>query len=196
MLVILDNGHGNQTSGKRSPKWTDGSQLFEYVFTRNVVEAIAAQLSLIGIDSHILVPERFDLSLKKRVIRANKIIARVKYCILLSIHGNGHGNENAKGFEVWTYPKCSDKSKELAQLIYNKADQYNIFKMRPDYRDGNPDKSARFKINSVNCPSILTESGFYTNEEECKYMMSITGQNEIAAIHTEAIKEYLKKIKK
>ena len=26
--IILDNGHGNNTPGKRSPKWEDGTQLF------------------------------------------------------------------------------------------------------------------------------------------------------------------------
>ena len=47
-------------------------------------------------------------------------------------------------------------------------------------------------MNSVNCPSILTESGFYTNEKECQYMLSIKGKNEIAAIHHNAILNYLK----
>lgn len=31
--VILDNGHGKETPGKRSPIWGDGSQLFEWEFT-------------------------------------------------------------------------------------------------------------------------------------------------------------------
>ena len=30
MKVLLDNGHGENTPGKRSPKWSDGSQLFEW----------------------------------------------------------------------------------------------------------------------------------------------------------------------
>lgn len=29
MLVVLDNGHGNNTPGKRSPVWDDGTQLYE-----------------------------------------------------------------------------------------------------------------------------------------------------------------------
>ena len=30
LTVILDNGHGKDTPGKRSPVWTDGAQLFEW----------------------------------------------------------------------------------------------------------------------------------------------------------------------
>ena len=41
MVVILDNGHGSETSGKRSPKWADGKQIFEYEFNRDVVKRIA-----------------------------------------------------------------------------------------------------------------------------------------------------------
>ena len=43
---ILDNGHGGiidgeyQTPGKRSPKWEDGTQLFEGEFNRAVVKRI------------------------------------------------------------------------------------------------------------------------------------------------------------
>ena len=50
MHIILDNGHGGmlngkyQTSGKRSPKWPDGSQMFEGVFNRGVVQKIARLL--------------------------------------------------------------------------------------------------------------------------------------------------------
>jgi hypothetical protein len=45
-IWILDNGHGGiidgvyQTSGKRSPKWEDGTQLFEGEFNRAVVKRI------------------------------------------------------------------------------------------------------------------------------------------------------------
>lgn len=34
-IVLLDNGHGKETSGKRSPLWKDGSQLFEWEYIEN-----------------------------------------------------------------------------------------------------------------------------------------------------------------
>lgn len=34
MKILIDNGHGRATAGKRSPVWPDGKQLFEYEFNR------------------------------------------------------------------------------------------------------------------------------------------------------------------
>mgnify|MGYP000817767973 FL=1 len=48
MKILIDNGHGRATAGKRSPVWPDGKQLFEYEFNRDIA------LSLI----HISEPTR------------------------------------------------------------------------------------------------------------------------------------------
>lgn len=56
-FVILDNGHGIDTPGKRSPVWSDGTQLFEYEFTRDIVGKISEWLKFGGISHCILVPE-------------------------------------------------------------------------------------------------------------------------------------------
>ena len=45
MIIILDNGHGQETPGKRSPKWSDGTQLLEWEWTRRLVKAIYNQLA-------------------------------------------------------------------------------------------------------------------------------------------------------
>ena len=37
ITILLDNGHGNDTPGKRSPIWPDGSQLLEWQFNRDIV---------------------------------------------------------------------------------------------------------------------------------------------------------------
>lgn len=44
-LWILDNGHGKNTPGKRSPKLADGRQLMEYEFNRAIVKKIATMLT-------------------------------------------------------------------------------------------------------------------------------------------------------
>ena len=33
-LIIIDEGHGRDTPGKRSPLWSDGTQLYEWEFNR------------------------------------------------------------------------------------------------------------------------------------------------------------------
>ena len=72
-VIILDNGHGQETAGKRSPKFPDGSQFFEWEFNRDIVGRIAKQLKKEGIKYEILVPEIQDISLTERCKRANKI---------------------------------------------------------------------------------------------------------------------------
>lgn len=67
MKVILDNGHGRDTAGKRSP---DG-RLREYAYTREMARRIAQDLKRQGIDVSLLVPEDTDVPLKERVERAN-----------------------------------------------------------------------------------------------------------------------------
>ena len=41
-IVILDNGHGEETAGKRSPVWSDGKQLFE----GNLTGILSAELRI------------------------------------------------------------------------------------------------------------------------------------------------------
>ena len=72
-IVILDNGHGEETAGKRSPLWGDGSQLFEWEFNRDIVRRIAAKLDDLAIGYEILTPETNDVSLAERCRRANEI---------------------------------------------------------------------------------------------------------------------------
>ena len=74
-IVILDNGHGEETAGKRSPVWGDGSQLFEWEFNRDIVRRIAAKLDDLAIGYEILTPETNDVSLAERCRRANEFTA-------------------------------------------------------------------------------------------------------------------------
>ena len=55
MKVLLDNGHGENTPGKRSPKWSDGSQLFEWEYAREIAKGVHNQLRAKGIDAELLV---------------------------------------------------------------------------------------------------------------------------------------------
>ena len=75
MKVLLDNGHGENTPGKRSPKWSDGSQLFEWEYAREIAKGVYNQLRAKGIDAELLVKENIDVPLAERARRANEIAA-------------------------------------------------------------------------------------------------------------------------
>lgn len=57
MKILLDNGHGEETPGKCSPVWPDGSRLHEYEFARDIVRRIFDRLHARGVVAEIVVPE-------------------------------------------------------------------------------------------------------------------------------------------
>ena len=84
-MIILDNGHGINTPGKRSPF---EPVLYEYEFNRDIVKRISDKLNTLNIPNVILTPEEEDVSLSTRVKRANEIYSYNPDAILISIHAN------------------------------------------------------------------------------------------------------------
>ena len=116
-MVILDPGHGFNTEGKRSPVWEDGTQLFEWEFTRDIARRIKRDLSQQSIKSVILVEEAIDVRLYARADRANRIAQDFPGSFLISIHGNAGGGE---GWEVFTSPGQTE-SDRLATKLFESA---------------------------------------------------------------------------
>ncbi len=73
MKILIDNGHGVNTPGKRSP---DG-RFLEYRYNREIARAVVEHLQLRGYDTELVVPEKEDISLKERVNRANKLSCQI-----------------------------------------------------------------------------------------------------------------------
>lgn len=189
-IAILDNGHGRETAGKRSPIWPDGSQLFEYEFNRDIVARIAKKLDCLDLPYKILVPELTDVSLAERVRRANAIYkASGNMAYLISVHANAGGGT---GWEVFT-SKGVTKSDRLATIMFEEAQkEFPDFRMRTDYSDGDPDKEENFYVlKNTNCPAMLTENFFMDTERDCRLIMSEDGRNRVANMHVAAIKRII-----
>lgn len=189
-IVILDNGHGEETAGKRSPVWSDGSQLFEWEFNRDIVRRIVEKLEADGIPYRVLVPEETDISLTERARRANEIAKENNgKAYVLSIHANAGGGT---GWECYT-SVGKTKADEIATVLCNEAEKEfapDGWKMRFDYCDGDPDKESQFYIlKHTVCPAVLSENFFFDNEKDCRFMMSDDGKERIAKVHFEAIKK-------
>ena len=90
MLILIDNGHGHNTPGKRSP---DGKFL-EYAYNREIATRIVADLKDRGYNAQLLVPETEDIPLSERVRRINTRCNTLgkSNVILISIHVNAAGN--------------------------------------------------------------------------------------------------------
>ena len=203
-VIILDNGHARQTSGKRSPLFSDGkTRFFEYEFNRDVVNRIARKLDNLGIRYYKIVPEvEEDIALSVRANRVNKLCNQygAGNCVLISVHANAAGNGtqwmNARGWSVWT-TKGVTKSDAIATIFWEEANKllpkYRMT-MRKDNSDGDPDNEANFTIiYKALCPAILTENLFYDNKVDVDFLMSDLGREVIADIHVNAIKRICKK---
>lgn len=176
-----------ETPGKRSPIWSDGTQLLEYEFTRDVVKRIADQLWSLKIPVQILVPEKTDIPLSVRVNRANQIYEFDRDSFLVSIHANAGGGT---GWEAFT-SIGKTKADEYSRVFYEQAEKdftgWKIRKVSNDPKD--PDKDENFYIlRKTRCPAILTENFFMDTEKDCKFLLSETGRQKIANMHVETIK--------
>lgn len=189
--VILDNGHGSDTAGKRSPVWPDGSQLLEYEFNRNIVSRVAEMMERAGLPCVRLVPEEHDIPLIERCRRADEIYDRNKeHCFLISIHANAGGGT---GIEVYTSRGTTDAD-GIAFEIFNQLDEElgQEWKMRADWSDGDPDKEENFYILShTKCPAVLVELFFMDNEKDCRFIMSEEGRQRCASAIFKAIRNLL-----
>lgn len=191
MKVLIDNGHGENTPGKRSP---DG-RLREWSYTREIADKVVAGLRKLGIDAERIAKEDTDVPLSERCRRANAIYKETgKKAILISIHCNAAGSGaswmNARGWSVFVSNNASTNSKKLATCLGEVAAKCSIpiRKQVPNllYWEQN-----LAMCRDTNCPAVLTENFFQDNREDVEYLLSPEGKQAIARIHIDGIAKYL-----
>lgn len=194
MKILIDNGHGNNTPGKRSPD----SRLLEWHYTRKVTDAVVRQLKREGYDAELLVPEVYDVKLLERVHRVNvqcQSLGRDSV-LLVSVHCNAAGNgeqwQNATGWECWTSPGKTP-SDRLADHLYDAAERLLPQPIRENRKvKGERDKEAKFTIlTETLCPAVLTENLFMDSRADVAYLLTDEGFRNIVQLHVEGIIHYL-----
>ena len=193
MKILIDNGHGIQTKGKRFP---DGT-LLEYAYTRELARRIVSILQSRGYDSELLVPEDDDIPLSERVRRTNAHCQALgkSNVILISLHLNAAGDGtkwmNATGWSCYTC-KGHTQSDALANCLYEAAiKNFPGRRIRTDYSDKDPDWEENFYIlrHSL-CPAVLTEN-FFMDGLDLEFLQSKACKQAIVDTHVEGIIEYL-----
>jgi N-acetylmuramoyl-L-alanine amidase len=199
-LYIFDPGHGGlvdgkyQTAGKRSPKFSDGRVLFEGVNNRDNVQRIMKAFRENGLECVDVVNSEYDVSLIERVKKANKL-SKERKCVYISIHSDANGDgvkwDQASGMSVYT-SKGQTKSDIFASIVIDSLQEnfLSTIKWRTDKTDGDEDKEDNFYVlKNTDCPAILCELGFHTNEAETRRMMTLDYKNKIVdAMVASAIK--------
>ena len=193
MKILLDNGHGFDTPGKRSP---DG-HFREYAYNRYLAFLIRERLIALGLDVQLVVPEREDISLKERCRRVNAVCKQYgsDQVILISIHVNAAGNGqnwlDARGWSCFT-TRGKTKADALATCLYEAAKNHLPgMRLRTDYTDGDPDIEKDFYIiRHTSCPAVLTENLFMDNREDVAFLESEEGAKAIVGLHVDGILQY------
>ena len=197
MKILIDNGHGLMTAGKRSP---DG-QFREAFYNREIARRVVSELLDRGYDAELLVPEDEDISMAERVRRTNRhcMLLGKKNVVLVSIHVNAAGDGskwlNATGWSCYTC-KGETASDKLAECMYDSATKYLPNKrIRSELSDGDRDWEKDFYILKHSwCPAILSENFFMDNKSDIEFLISKVGKQAIADLHVEGILEWLCRI--
>ena len=193
MRVLIDNGHGIDTPGKRSP---DG-RFREYLWNRWIASDVCARLLAEGIDAALLVPETNDVALSTRVRRANKACteAGAGNVLLVSVHANAAGDGSrwmdAQGWSAYTSPGKT-RADAAADCFYDAFEAaFRDRRIRRDMSDGDRDWEANFTLlKNTRCPAVLLENFFYDNAEECAWLLSPYTQYRITAAIVDGVKRY------
>ena len=178
MKILIDNGHGIDTKGKRSP---DG-QLLEYAQNRLLAGRIVTDLQARGLDASLLVPEETDISLPERCRRVNEWCRQLSKdnVLLISIHCNAAGRGNTR-------------ADALATSLYTAAQAHLPGqRLRTDYTDADPDLEKDFYLlRHTSCPAVLTENLFMDNHADCDFLLSPEGQQSLIDLHVDGINSFL-----
>ena len=176
---IIGAGHGGiidgvyQTAGKRSPQKVKSidSVLYEGVNNRDNARRLVQAIEQVGGNAVNLIDSEKDIKLNERSRRVNEL-SRKQDCIYLDLHSDGFGNgrewHSANGFTIFHYRMASFTSVRVAKNISSNLETRLSGKMR-----NRGVKSANFHaLRTTNCPAVLLELGFHTNEKEAEYILT------------------------
>lgn len=195
MIILLDAGHGESTPGKRSP---DG-RLREYKYCREIAKEVQKELINKGFQVELIVNDDTDIPLMERCRIVNQYCDKHEKTntVLVSIHCNAAGSGidwmNAKGWSVFISNNSSNKSKKLAECLFNAAQNEGLT-LRKYSQTQVYWKQNLAICRETKCPAVLTENLFQDNKEDVEFLLSEKGKESIIRLHVQGILDYIKLI--
>lgn len=179
--VVLDPGHGVETSGKRSP---DGSYL-EHEFNLDMANRVKAILERHGVTAVLTRTDGQDITLARRVSVANAI----KCDLFVSLHSNASGNgwTSPDGYGIYTSMAGATANRNIAaNKLLARAKEAGI-KLWGNglFHDG------LYVLKNTVAPAILIEHGFHTNKAEVELLKSSAYRDKLAEVDAKGILDYL-----
>ncbi len=172
--IALDDGHGIDTAGKRTPYFEDGSYMIENEFNNSVINKVYDLLKFYNeIDVFLTKSEKYDVSLDERIRRVNTAYDNYNKkfpnskCVLVSVHANAFngiwGIQN--GTSTHYYP-TNMIDKAFAEII-NK----NLVSKTGLRNRGNTGNDFQI-IRDCKMTACLCECAFMDNLKEAKLLLT------------------------
>lgn len=204
-VICLDAGHGGNDTGTQNRRL----KLDEKVLTLDVAQRVRRLLEAKG---YRVVMTRTDdrfIELEDRAAFAN----RAKADLFVSIHFNAFPQPGVAGTETYILTRRGQRSTGGARreksdqvgLPGHRADPWNAIIGHAIHRqlvgrlnsDDRGLKFARFKVLTlVNCPGVLVESGYLSNDAEARRIATPAYRAEIAAGIVAGIESYAAQLRR
>ncbi len=181
-VIAIDNGHGYNTAGKRTPTFPSTNKVIrEWEFNHATARRLKELLENEGYKVVMISDTTEDTPLNTRVVRANN--ERVD--LYISIHYNAltgvWGTQG--GIETFHFPSSSG-GKKLAETVQKELIESTGLRNRGV-------KSANFYVlKNTKMPSILIEAGFMDNLAEASLMLDVNYQMKVAKAILNGVNSY------
>ena len=163
LRVVIDAGHGGKDPGAVHGEWN------EKAITLEIAEMVQKQLKKSNIE--VILSRNTDefYDLQSRVEKVNGLAPD----LMLSLHVNDAPNNVKKGVEAYYFKGAfEEESKTYSELL-----------VREQLIGGDLGliQEANFYVlKNTNCPSVVLELGFFSNEDDYKRLTSKKGRKDIA----------------
>lgn len=204
-VVILGTAHRKRTPGKCSPDYS----FKEYKYSREIISEIKPVLVDYGYQVFVdLEADDLPRNMQTPNVKLEtqrELGLRVNYvneicrehgrdnCIYVSIHNNACGSDglwhDAHGWSVYVSPHASERSKVLADYLFDAAKSHGLKMRQPEVNQKYWEQSL-YVLNHTICPAVLTENLFQDNKQDVKYLLSDEGRHVISRLHLEGIMRY------
>ena len=185
-VILLDPGHGGTDSGALGYSGAIKESQLNFA---NAVE-LKYELERRGATVYLTRYDDVKVTLEER-----KAMSRaLRPDLFISLHCDGNDNKGIYGTSAFYYKPMSEK---LARSIYGQMiNCYSSYIYR-----SNPARAAEaargyryhpFSVTRIeDCPSVLIETGYVTNDEECRILVEEETRKQIAVAIANGIENYI-----
>jgi N-acetylmuramoyl-L-alanine amidase len=176
--IMLNAGHGKETSGKRSP---DGMREYEFnsAVTRHMKLLLA---NYVGVETYFSHSDSRDIPLKERTDMANGLGVD----LWVGVHANAFGStwNDANGIETFVYLGEKGIALSVAKLVQKSMISKTLRK------DRGVKHADLHEVRETKMPAILVECGFMTNKQEAALLKVDSYRRLCAVAIVDGIVEY------